>query len=868
MPVKDVFDAVENMMVRRDCLGKSSVIEDVLQIAQLPRWRARLASEPAQPKISPYSILEILDAPPARALHDPSLSQAAHRCWRPSKPFEEVNTPPTSPKPQRNASLGAGGCMSPPRQPTEAINHADKVLEAVVPEEIAEEHKKIDVTQTTTLKDGDAHGSNDEAQANKVSNEEVSTKGSQMPDKDESLLGGLGGGGGLVEEKAAEPASKPQDESAPTYDHMESSTATLRPQIPSAKAPAPMNLSPEDLVYLDLTPKTPSASQPSSRSASSAASITHDALSTDRPERSPTRSDAGFDEKTSTSEDERELSSTSEIQSIMEQFSEEGQGPGHEEVMSPRLEVAGPLLGSPIQHPPRKSSLEPLNSGTASAVQSMQDLRISSSASVHSQSWDPPDVGPAVPPKPGTADPVAKFLRSFLQEFGKKQWMVHEQVKIIGDFLAFITNKMGQCEVWREVSDAEFDNAREGMEKLVMNRLYTQTFSPAIPPPQPIPGAKPRRRGVERPMGPGRRGQHQEDVERDDILAQKVSIYGWIREEHLDIQPVGDSGKRFLVLAQQELLKIKTYRAPRDKIICVLNCCKVIFGLLKHSKSDSSADSFMPLLIYVVLQANPEHLVSNVQYILRFRNQEKLGGEAGYYLSSLMGAIQFVENLDRTTLTISDEEFEKNVEAAVSAIAEKHQAAEIIEPPPPTQLSEKSSLSRPEVTPRHSMEGESSTPRKSTSSNEYSGDDEKAAMSGLLRTIQRPLSSIGRIFSEEPSNQSGPARTPLPGNTPRMSPNPRPNLDAPKNQPQQPSQLSQPRDNNARARMSAEDAAARQASAELAEAHRIQRAEHANVVETLAGMFPDLDREIISDVVTQKEGRVGLAVDACLALGS
>jgi hypothetical protein len=56
--------------------------------------------------------------------------------------------------------------------------------------------------------------------------------------------------------------------------------------------------------------------------------------------------------------------------------------------------------------------------------------------------------------------------------------------------------------------------------------------------------------------------------------------------------------------------------------------------------------------------------------------------------------------------------------------------------------------------------------------------------------------------------------------------------------------------------MSAEDAAARQASAEAAEAHRIQRAEHSNVVETLAGMFPDLDREIISDVVTQKDGRL------------
>jgi hypothetical protein len=97
-------------------------------------------------------------------------------------------------------------------------------------------------------------------------------------------------------------------------------------------------------------------------------------------------------------------------------------------------------------------------------------------------------------------------------------------------------------------------------------------------------------------VGPGRRGQHQEDVERDEILAQKVSIYGWVREEHLDIAPVSESGRRFLVLAQQgmsvfcltldiiadmilELLKIKTYRAPRDKIICVLNCCKVIFGM-------------------------------------------------------------------------------------------------------------------------------------------------------------------------------------------------------------------------------------------------------------------------------------------------
>ncbi len=218
-----------------------------------------------------------------------------------------------------------------------------------------------------------------------------------------------------------------------------------------------------------------------------------------------------------------------------------------------------------------------------------------------------------------------------------------------------------------------------------------------------------------------------------------------------------------------------------------------------------------------------------------------------------LGAVQFIENLDRTTLTISDEDFERNVEAAVSAIAEKHQA-EVTELPPPTQLSEKSTLSRPQVTPRHSMEAESSGQRRPTSSHENEGGDgldEKVAIGSLLRTIQRPLSSIGRIFSDDPSSsQGGPARTPLPGNTPRMSPSPRVSSEGSQN-----SRVVSAYDASLRNRMSAEDAAARQASAEAAEAHRIQRAEHSNVVETLAGMFPDLDKDIISDVVRQKDGR-------------
>ncbi|KAL2828936.1 hypothetical protein BDW59DRAFT_142535 [Aspergillus cavernicola] len=584
-----------------------------------------------------------------------------------------------------------------------------------------------------------------------------------------------------------------------------------------------------------------------------------------------------------------------EIQSIMGQFAAATHDGDQEQIMSPRMELAEQFLGGQGHFPPRKSSLD--HGMVAGVGQQLPKATVGSSPPLEKQpatiannihknsapeeftltrrsstSTIPP------PPEPEseqpfdfhrfleqlrhrTADPVAKFLRSFLHEFGKRQWMVHEQVKIISDFLAFITNKMAMCEVWRDVSDSEFDNAKEGMEKLVMNRLYSQTFSPAIPGPPSIPrsASRSKRREMERLHGPWRRGQHQEDVERDEVLTQKMRIYSWVKEEHLDIAPVSSSGRRFLNLAQQEILKLNGYRAPRDKVICILNCCKVIFGLLRNAKkSDTSADSFVPLLIYVVLQANPEHLVSNIQYILRFRNQEKLGGEAGYYLSSLSGAIQFIETLDRTSLTVSDEAFERNVEAAVSAIAEQNRASEVPEP-------------------RASVEGAPGPSRKSADVPRNAGrrdpsqsrDEDNAPVAGLLRTIQKPLSTIGRIFSDESDSpqEKSPQSMNHPGLSQRLTPNvyqpPRASGEERRSGERSRTRVAQRSPSRA---LDAQDAAARQASAEDAEARRIQSAEHNNVVETLSNMFPNLDRDVIEDVVKMKEGRVGLAVDACLAL--
>jgi Rab5 GDP/GTP exchange factor len=360
----------------------------------------------------------------------------------------------------------------------------------------------------------------------------------------------------------------PMDDSTTEYVNTEQlQNLSLSPKKPSVQthADAPPPPPQKDEVYIDPTPKTPQA--PRSPLGLPAEYTEKELPNVPQNSQPGKGKEAANVNKTDDGGDGGD--DQSEIQSIMEQFSNETEGPKETDIMSPRLELAEQRFmvstrRSSLEPPPPKSTA-PIPSPII-VPKSSQSFPTDAPGTPQSTSsrtgLPPPEPEPDQPfdfhrfleqLRHRTADPVAKFLRSFLTEFGKKQWQVHEQVKIISDFLAFITNKMAQCEVWRHVSDAEFDNAKEGMEKLVMNRLYGQTFSPAIPPPPSVPrsASRSKRREMERMHGPGRRGQHQEDVERDEILAQKIRIYSWIRPEHLDIPSLGNNGRRFITLAQQ-----------------------------------------------------------------------------------------------------------------------------------------------------------------------------------------------------------------------------------------------------------------------------------------------------------------------------
>ncbi|GBB96005.1 hypothetical protein RclHR1_02660026 [Rhizophagus clarus] len=443
-----------------------------------------------------------------------------------------------------------------------------------------------------------------------------------------------------------------------------------------------------------------------------------------------------------------------------------------------------------------------------------------------------------------SAQNIARYVKNFEKEFERKAWTVNEQIRIIHDFLDFIALKMRNCELWRNSSGVEFENAKEGMEKLVMNRLYKLTFSPAI-------------------IG----SVTTDDRERDEILKQKIQIFRWVKEEHLDI-PNAPHNEQFLDFAKKELLKINYFKAPRDKLICILNCCKVIFGLIRHVDGEEGADKFLPILIFVVLAANPDHLVSNVQYISRFRNPEKLQSEAGYYLSSLMGAISFIENMDASSLSITQEDFDKNIEVTMKELDKERPKI-----PENTREISYDNVLHPSRSAQH-LKSPILNPAQARALFEN-------GRNFAQRTIQKPLNIVGKIFAEI-SNEANETL-----NTRQVNSNLEVNSSSQSSSrsisPQRPPSINeQPvrhrrlsdsdllQDQGSRERSHSVSSRSSRASNDFsdvqAEVARVSEAEFQESLAKLISMFPNMDSEVCESVLQANEWSMTSSIERLLEM--
>lgn len=240
---------------------------------------------------------------------------------------------------------------------------------------------------------------------------------------------------------------------------------------------------------------------------------------------------------------------------------------------------------------------------------------------------------------PSAAD-LVRSIKSFIVSFSSNAPNPERDSRSVQEFLITMEEAFRAHPLWAGATEDELDSAGEGLEKYLMTKLFNHAF-----------------------------GSLPEDAKHDQELSEKMSlVQQFIRPEHLDIQPNFQNETSWL-LAQKELQKINAYKAPRDKLVCILNCCRVINNLLLNvsmatNDNPPGADDFLPVLIYVTIKANPPQLHSNLLYIQQYRRQSWLVSEAAYFFTNLVSAESFIKNMDAKSLSMDEREFEKSMQTA------------------------------------------------------------------------------------------------------------------------------------------------------------------------------------------------------------
>ncbi|KAL5538970.1 hypothetical protein UlMin_043308 [Ulmus minor] len=235
---------------------------------------------------------------------------------------------------------------------------------------------------------------------------------------------------------------------------------------------------------------------------------------------------------------------------------------------------------------------------------------------------------------------LVRSIKSFIVSFSFYPPNPENDGKKVQDFFTTMEEAISDHPLWANATDEQVDRAMEGLEKYVMTKLFSRTFC-SIP----------------------------QDTERDLEISQKIqSLQTFLKPQHLDIPPVLRNEASWL-LAEKELQKMNAFKAPREKLQCVMNCCKVINNLLLNASVSENrvlagADDFLPVLIYVTIKANPPQLHSNLRFIQLYRRQAKLVSEAAYYFTNLVSAKTFIVNLNAQSLSMDELEFEESMQAA------------------------------------------------------------------------------------------------------------------------------------------------------------------------------------------------------------
>ncbi|XP_063878825.1 GTPase-activating protein and VPS9 domain-containing protein 1-like isoform X2 [Scylla paramamosain] len=196
-----------------------------------------------------------------------------------------------------------------------------------------------------------------------------------------------------------------------------------------------------------------------------------------------------------------------------------------------------------------------------------------------------------------------------------------EKVQLVENFLTQLYSELERDPMWISSTREQLDAAQLVLERVVMSHIYIHALYP---------------------NGDG-------DVSRDQVLHEHMKkLAAVITPTHKDLRiPKLYQYECPWPSAQAEIVSISAYKTPGDKLQCVVRASQTIMNLLSlaHEQSVPAADDFMPVLVYVLIKANPPALLSTMQYVNLFY-EKRLKGEDQYWWTQFCAAIEFIKTMD------------------------------------------------------------------------------------------------------------------------------------------------------------------------------------------------------------------------------
>ncbi|XP_056011330.1 GTPase-activating protein and VPS9 domain-containing protein 1-like isoform X6 [Ostrea edulis] len=214
---------------------------------------------------------------------------------------------------------------------------------------------------------------------------------------------------------------------------------------------------------------------------------------------------------------------------------------------------------------------------------------------------------------------VVRFMADF-----QKLTVSDEKTDHVEQFLQYLYQAMNQDSVWLAANESQIEDAQLAIERYIMSRIYTHAMFP---------------------NGDG-------DIMRDQLFHEHLKkLSQVITPSHKDLRiPRMYQFECPWTAAQKEIYMINAYKTPKDKVKCVFRCATTIMNLLSmaNEKAVPAADDFIPVLIFVIIKANPPCLLSTIQYVQSFYGN-RIGGEEQYWWIQFCSAAEFIKTMEYTT---------------------------------------------------------------------------------------------------------------------------------------------------------------------------------------------------------------------------